>query len=370
MRRVLAAALAILPLLTGCGNATSIDTRALVVGIAVDKGQKAGELRYTFQVPSPQALGGGGGGSGSGGNKFYYPTAEAPSLASAISLVEDRTSRDIYLGQLKIVLLALDLPPAQRDEFLREEQRLGEVDHTEWFAFTKPSAATVLSPPPNQEQLPSLYYSVHFNCRACQSTSMGVEAWKLDRDQMEPGHSASLPIIDITDGQYSIATLGTYNPGQATVVFNVSESAYIMLALGEMHKGVIEPTTPLGLAVVRSLGARTNRRGRVDSQGRVHLTLKVKMGGTIAEAPHQADRITPEISQMVSQATSDVIRTGLEEVVRKAQVHGVDPFRFGQAMYRQNPAAVSRLGSWPQAFSKAVVEVSVQVGTLRQGITV
>ncbi|MDA8346256.1 MAG: hypothetical protein M0Z66_12340 [Thermaerobacter sp.] len=368
MKRLLVAALLPLLALVGCGQATSIDTRALVVGIAVDKGQKPGELRFTFQVPSPQSLGGGG--AGAGGNNFYYPTAKAPSLAAAISYVENRTSRDIYLGQLHIILVALDVPPQERDRLAQEEQRLGEVDHTEWVAFSKPPAAKMLQPPPSQEQLPSMFYSTHFNCRSCQSTSLGVQAWRVSREYVEPGRTATLPIVRVADGQYDIGTVASFRSGEKPVVFNQTESSYLMLALGQMHKGVIQSQTPLGTTVVRSLGSKAKVDGGVDQHGKLHLSINLNLAGTIAQPPAKAMRITADVSRMIAQATAQTVEGGVASTIRKAQSAGVDPFRFARALYQKDPEALQALGEWHSAFSKADVAIHVKVTVPQEGITV
>ena len=370
MRGVLALVLALVPLLAACGQATSIDTRALVVGIAADKGSKPGELLYTFQIPSPQSLGGGGAGGGGAGNSFYYPSAQAPSLAEAISLVENRTSRDIYLGQLRIILVALDVPPTERDRLAQEEQRLGEVDHTEWVAFTKSAAAKLLPPPPSQEELPSMFYSTHFNCRTCQSTSLGVQAWRAGKELADPAHTATLPVVERKDGQYDIGTVASFRDAQPAVQFSRGESAAIMLALGQMQKGVMQAQTPLGTTVVRSLRAVSERRGGVDQGGRLRLSLSVDLTGEVARQPTRAVRITDEVGGMIAQATASQVEGVLRSAIAKSQSAGVDPFRFANALYTQNPELVQALGPWHRAFSKASVAVHVKVSVPEEGITV
>ncbi len=369
MRRILGLA-ALLLALGGCGSATSIDTRALVVGIAVDKGQKPGLLRYTFQVPSPQSLGGGGGGGGSGGNKFYYPSADAHSLAEAISSVEDRTSRDIYLGQLHIILVALDVPPTLRDAFGREEQRIGELDHTEWVALSQPPAAKMLEPPSSQEELPSMFYSTHFNCRTCQSTALGVPAWKAAKEELEPGTTVTLPVVRTQDGQYDIGTVASFNTGQPAVEFTRPESESIMLALGQMYKGVVRSETPLGPAVVRSLRSNATKRGEVGADGVAHLYLEVRLSGVLAQIPPKADRVTADVSRMIAQATAASLRTQFAATVRKAQSAGVDPFRFGEALYQHDAARTARLAQWPAEFRRATVQMRTEVTVPREGVTV
>lgn len=367
MRRLLAAAVLVASLLSGCGEATAIDSRALVVALAVDKA-KSGNLRFTFQVPSPQSLGGGG--AGSGGNSFYYPSAEAKSFADAISKVEDRTSRDIYLGQLHMILVAMDLTPQERDRFLREEQRLGEMDHAEWVAFASPSAAKLLPPPPDQEELPAMFYATHFSCRACQSASLGIEAWRVSKDLMSPGRTATLPVVKMETGQYVIETVASFVPGGKPVEFSRKETQAIMLSLGKMYKGVVDVQTTLGSAIVRSLHAKTRRAAALDAQGRLHFSLRASLDGTIDRAPARSARLTSESTALIAQSTAQRVELELAAAIRKAQVSGVDPFRFASALYLGYPDAERGLGDFAAAFRGARVSVQVQVTLPHKGMTV
>lgn len=50
----------------GCWDSVEIEDRAFVLGVALDKGSKPGELKMTYQIAVPRAMGGQGGASGGG----------------------------------------------------------------------------------------------------------------------------------------------------------------------------------------------------------------------------------------------------------------------------------------------------------------
>ncbi len=364
---LLAVALAVLGL-AGCGagpGVKPIDDRALVLGAAADKASQ-GEVKYTLEIPSPQSLSG----SSGGGNQFYSVEAAARSFDGAISQMENETSRDIYLGQLHVLILALDLPPLARDRLIAEEQRLGETDHTEWFVLAEGKAAQLLTPPPLQERLPAFFYSTHFNCQGCQAVDYGVPAWRVEADLASPGSVAVVPVATAKGGNISINRVAALRRGSPTFVFTPAETVSVMALRGKLGKGSFDFPTPLGSASVRSVQAKVTRRAAIGQDGRLHVAVTVNYTGLVAQRPERVLHLTPEALAVVRQSCAEALTGNLVAAIGRAQRSGVDAFYFGQALYLADPEAYTALGDFSQAFKKAVVAVNVHVNLPDQGIAV
>lgn len=366
MRRLALALLGVI-LLSGCGNATAIDNRAITVALAVDRGSN-GKLSYTFQMPTPQSLGGGGTQSG-GGSSFYYPSAEAASFAEAISVVEDRTSRDVYLGQMQVVMISLDVPPQSRDRFLAELTRIGETDRTEWLSFTEGSAAKILPAPQGQEELPAVYYATHFDCRTCQSSDMSMRLWRAMANLDGSSHATMIPVISRAAGQTSIERVAAFGYGTPPVVLSAEETMTAMMLFGKATKAVLDVKTPLGDAVVRSLAVRSSRRAELVA-GRLELADQVEAHGQVAQKPASVLRLTQVGIRTVADAVAAKIAERATSLISHLQAAGVDPLAFGDYLHLHDANALQSAGAYSAAFRSARFTIHVSVTLPAQGTSV
>lgn len=366
MRRVLLL-LASALMLSGCGNATAIDSRALALGLAVDPA-KGSLLKYTMQMPTPQSLGGGGSQSG-GGSSFYYPSATANSLAEAISHMEDVTSRDVYLGQIQFIFISTEVAPRQRDRFLSEMQRVGETDHTEWLALANGSAAQLLKPPQGQEELPAVYYAVHFSCTKCQSADMSVHLWRALADLSGPSHVTDLPVVSQQGGQPVIDRVAAVTWGRPAVVFSPGETMILMALRGKTTKGVLNVQTPAGHAALRSLMVKAHRSAQI-VHGRLWLSEALDITGQVAKPPPALVRLTPGALAALSQATAQQSKNHVLALIRKTQSEQVDALGFGRELYMRDANGYYRLGNFARAYGGAGLSVRVTVHIPHQGVSV
>ncbi len=369
MRRhcLIACALSLLTL-AGCGRRpaiTPIDARALVLAVGADKAGKQ-DVRYTLEIPSPQSLSG----SSGGGNEFYSVQAVAKSLAEAISHMENETSRDIYLGQMHVLILALDLPPDLRDRLIAEEERFGETDDTQWFALADGKAGKLLQPPALEERLPAFFYSTHFNCVGCQSIDYGVPAWRVQAELAAPGSVAVVPVAKAQDGQIMVNRVAALRRLKAPFVFTPEETVSVMTLRGRLTKGSFTFPTPLGSATVRSMHAKVTRSAAIGRDRRLHLTAKVTYQGLVAQRPARVQHMTAKALGVMQESCAKALAQKLTAAISRAQRAGVDPFDFAQTVYLEDPEAFRALGDYAAAFRQAVVTVRVQVHLPDQGILV
>ncbi len=361
----LGAAALLLLTLSGCGRATNpIDDRALVLGVAADAAGKQG-INYTMEIPSPQSLSG-----SSGGNQFYTVSAASHSFDAAISQMENKTSRDIYLGQMHVLVMALDLPSNLRDRMLAEEQRIGETDHTEWLVLADGQAARVLQPPPLQERLPAFFYSTHFDCRGCQAVDYGVPAWRAEADLASPGGTAVLPVARVEDGSIAIDRVAAVQPGQPPHVFDQAETVGVMTLRGKLTKGSFIFPTPFGNAAVRSMRAKVSRQVSIGPGGRLHIRVHVRYSGLVSQSPDRVVHLTRAALSVVERSCAQALTRRLMLVVHHAQKAGVDAFQFAQAIYLKDPESYRRLGDFGQALRRADIGIRVEVRLPEQGIVV
>lgn len=96
-------------LLTGCWDRTEINDLGLITGLAIDQPQE-GTIELTAEIVIPKAAGGTGGSGGgdgnqAGGNETLTRSGQGPTIADAVSSLQERLPREVFWGQTKVVVI-------------------------------------------------------------------------------------------------------------------------------------------------------------------------------------------------------------------------------------------------------------------------
>ncbi len=101
-------------LLTGCYNSDGVETKAYVIAVGLDKGEKD-TLKLSLQIAilsgSDSTSGGGGGGSGgsSSSESSTVISVDCSSIESGISLINSYISKKINLSHCKAIIISEEL---------------------------------------------------------------------------------------------------------------------------------------------------------------------------------------------------------------------------------------------------------------------
>ncbi|MGC8487614.1 MAG: hypothetical protein ACP5QO_05255, partial [Clostridia bacterium] len=115
--------------LSGCWDQRPVNNRDVITTIGIDPGPQPGEYRWTFVFPNPttEPIGLGG---GPGGPEVFSTTVLARTLAGAISDAQNSNTRQIYLGQTRMVVFSTRLPAATWYQVMDALNRTGAVVET------------------------------------------------------------------------------------------------------------------------------------------------------------------------------------------------------------------------------------------------
>ncbi|MCL8207458.1 MAG: hypothetical protein K6V97_05220 [Actinomycetia bacterium] len=223
--------------LTGCWDQAPIENRAVVVAIAVDPGRRGNE-RWTFLFPNVSATASSLS-STSPSENFYAVAVDAPSLAAAFTAVQQRLARDVYPGQLQVVLWSDRLPTRAVASVVAAVAQNGIMPSAAWVLATVGQASRILTEPSPQSVVPSYYLAKFFGCRSCQPFDLGEESWDWWDRHLTPGIAPIAPVAQAAGQTVTINRLAVYPPdGPPAVMPPLATEGYGYLS-GRVNKATL-----------------------------------------------------------------------------------------------------------------------------------
>ena len=152
-------------LLSSCYDKREIDDLAYVVAIGFDEG-KTNFLRITLQIAKPGAIAGGGsreGGGGGGEKPYMITTVEAPTLYSALNMVNTYVSRQINLSSAVAIIFSKSLAEKGVEHLVNAITRQREFRPNMYMVVSRTTAEEYINNvKPVLEKNPSKYYYLNF----------------------------------------------------------------------------------------------------------------------------------------------------------------------------------------------------------------
>lgn len=362
----LAGALALLTLVTGCWQDQPINNRFLVFSMAVDPAKSPDEVRWTFQMPTPEYLegvgGGGGGGSSSATpNPFFDIAVRSPSFSEAIVKAENSSSRDFYMGQLQAVFISTDLSAPRLRAFLDEEGRTGELDHTEYLMAAEGQAAKVMATKAVEAPLPSLAVTDHFGCPGCSETRLDMPSYRAASLLYEPTDLA-LPLIEVTPGgAYTFEHVVIYRNLERVAILSRQATRGWAWLTNRVQKEALALPYGRGTASIRNISGRSSYAVRRDAAGRPYLDVHIGSSGTISGVAPGMTSVTPLAARTLALEGAQNIRDQVQVALAEAKKVRAEPFGIGPRIRVQDPPVFVSASRWRDAFRDLPVHIRVDL---------
>ncbi len=163
-------------LLSACYDKREIDDLAYVVAIGFDEG-KTNYLRVTLQIAKPGSIAGGGGGESGGGKSekpYMITTVEAPTLLSALNMINTYVSRQINLSSAVALIFSESLAEKGIEHLVNAILREREFRPNMYMVVSRTTAEEYInSVNPLLDKNPSKYY--HLNFTTYRYTSLSAD---------------------------------------------------------------------------------------------------------------------------------------------------------------------------------------------------
>jgi hypothetical protein len=370
-RRLAAAALAALAslALAGCGAARPIENRAIVLALGVDPTGAAGPgadsaLAWTFAFPNVTATA-----SNIAGltptNDLFLVHVVAPDFASAVTRLQDRLSREPYLGDLESVALNLALDGATARTIVSDVNQDAVIPTSFMLVATPAATSRLLSLPTRQEIVPRYFLGTYFTCTWCHSFDWRVPGWEWWSRSLSPGAAPFAPILVPTATNLAWAGVAVYPERGKALVMAPDVAAGLAYVAGRVTADAF--TTAAGgrqVSVVR-LSSWSRASARLVG-GAVDADLRIAVHGTLTSPPVAAPADTLCVARTL------LARHVLDHVVAAvawADAHRVDPFALTRAALLRRPALAYALAPGVDYWRplRARVTVSTQIDSAGVG---
>ncbi len=351
--------------LTGCWDQRSVTNRGVAVGLEVSPTSKPGLFAWTYLFPNvtvtvsslpsikPR-------------EQYFSETVTAASLAQSQTLVQQKLSRDLYMGQLKVVVWSSTMTTEHVITLLNTLNHEGLIPKTYWVVTGPPPLAKLLTPSP-QEVVPQLYLSRMFDCLKCQPFNLGRHGWQFWADTVTPGISPNAPYAS---GPTHINELAVYGHGRhgRPYIFNAEQTQGWAYLTARADKGTLTLFTRPGVATISRVHGSRSMKVQL-----VRGTLQVK----------ETLRLTALLSQIPSGVALDhqyllrVQRLGEQAVlarclaaIRVADSTHTDPFGYARTLLWTNSQTTRRMPLDQLVSLPIHATITVRLKIVGQGVSV
>lgn len=362
--------IALTGMLSGCWDNREPRRRAYVLGLAIDPDPKGGsDISVSVQLPipgqsRPTGSGGGGGGGGQGQPEFYLVRGSGPTLLKALEGAQQLISRELFLGQMRAVVLSSTLSAAQMNHVMTSLWTQPEIDETIYLVQARGRASDLLAQPVKLERLPALYFNNIFEAVRRMTVSEPVQLWQYWRALRTSGWDPVLPTVAIAgEGFLSMRGLALFRENEPAGTLDGDEAQGYLWIMGRARGGVVSAKTSNGPISARDL--QVSRTVSVRFQGGkpiFRVAMRVIGSAGLTARRHTDTSDLKEIENRIGAVIEGQVRSA----ITKVQASRADPFGFGRLLYYRYPHYYDQV-NWRELFPTVVIETVVDVNLVRKG---
>lgn len=392
--------------LTSCYDANEIDDMLHVVAVGIDKGI-SDKWRLTLEF-STMSGGGSGSSQSSGGSEsqgeYTYVTIDAPSFFTGIDMLNTALPRKLTFIHAQIIVLSEELAksgligeyiaPINRfremrrsahvfvvkgkaSEFLKENKPfIGNMVSKNFQILINESDDTGFFPHITLEHFYAGLKSSYNQPIVTLAAINGFDAFKKEGEpwgtEFNTGGNYTAGALPRA-GENKIELFGTalFDGDKMVGELNGDETRYMLMARGEFERGFFTMQDPQKPELIIPLDVKgpTEPEVRVTfDKAKPIIYLKVHLNADLLAVQSRINYEKPELKELLESAFQQIVKGGIEKVIRKCQGLNVDVFMFGDNA-KKNFLTISDLENynWNSHFKDAEVKVEVEFSIRRTG---
>ncbi|MBE7024922.1 MAG: Ger(x)C family spore germination protein [Ruminococcaceae bacterium] len=360
--------------LTGCWDRREIGNVTIVMGFAVDTGDKEDEIEITAQVANTSTISAasekGSGGGGGGNEKPYLNlTSSAKSVLPAVRSSVTKSGSKLYMSHNYVILFGQEVAEKGLgkyiDFFLRDHELRLDMN----LLVARGRGADILDADTGFQSIPALH--IHELVNAQEKISTGMTVSVLDFvNRLAAGRSAPLiPIIETREeGETQVLNMrGTavFSDDAMIGELNERETRGLLWITNKVEQAVL--VIPIGednvtVEVQRSSGSMS---AETDENGQVTMVLRVDARGAIGSEQGQGNYTTKDGTNALLAAFAGEIEGEIRACLEKSRRLQADVFAFSDVIYRRHPGLWDKMQGEP--FYNLPVRIEVKTNLSSSG---
>ncbi|WP_058304058.1 Ger(x)C family spore germination protein [Gorillibacterium timonense] len=359
------AVLVLLTTITGCWSYKEIDDLMIVSGLAIDKGEKDGEIMLTVEIVDVESAT-----NSNSINRAKVISLSGKSMFDIVRTMISMIGKRLYWSHAKTIIISKDIA------------REGVAPYLDWFCRDTETRA-------------DMYIMITKDGMAkdiLHSTSVGrqivsFEASEILRNQKSVGKAPIMEIWDMVDqieraGKTPIAPLVYLSPyknrstvtlegsaimelGKYRGALNGEETLYCQFVKDEIKGGVLlidgaNKANAISLEILKNKTSLKliHKKDRLPS-----IAIKVKTDVSMDEIRDEEPFMTVKDREAIERRVARALEYRIEDLITRIQEkYGSDIFGFGAYLHEHDPKLWRTVeNNWREAFTQLDVNVSVEV---------
>lgn len=351
--------LLILPL-SGCWNRREVSKIAIVMGFAVDTGEKEDEIEITAQIANTRTIATSEN-SGKGGEEKPYLNLSSrgeyvfPSIRSSVS----KSGAKLYMAHNYVVLFGEDMARRGLENYMDFFLRDHELRLDMHLLVARGRAADVLDVESGFQSIPSLHINDLINAQEQLSTGMTVTVFDFMNHLAADRGTPLIPIIEIDDseGKEVLRMSGTAVFDKDKMIGQLDERetrGYLWVSNAVQQAVVVAhpDEDSVGIEVVRAGGKIS---ADIGDDGTVTMVLHAEAEGSLGSQRGSRNYTTKEGLDVLLAAFAREIESEIQACVDKSKELEKDVFGFSDVLYRHHPKI------WEEKKESAMYDLPVRI---------
>ncbi|KPV41805.1 Ger(x)C family spore germination protein [Alicyclobacillus ferrooxydans] len=365
--------------LSGCTGAVDINDLAMVMAVGLDKGDTPGTVTVTAQIARPSDVVGQTGAPAAGtGEPIWTATATGRSIFEAIRNLGRYSSRRVYWGHNKVIVIGEDLA---RDEGINDVvdffSRNHELRMRTWVVVTPDKASQIVATKTGLEVVPgnSIDKLFHFSDLVAEAPKIDLRT--MQASYLSDGSEVVLPVV-----QTRLRGVSTDNPKEfgSTPQVELSGTAYFEK---DKLKGTLNPDDTEGLmwfvdppktrvVVIPCSSSNPNQTATLEIrhykfkvvpqyvQGRPAFRIQLNVECNLVELDCPTKQSHQQVMKALEASVEANLKKEISDAIEASKTNKVDFLGLGSRFQDRYPAEWQRIKSnWPELLSTAKVNIDV-----------
>lgn len=349
--------------LTGCWNYREVDKMSIVVGVAVDKGEKE---KYKVTASIIQIT---GGPTSTSTSKII--SFEGNTIFDAVRNGVAISGERLYWAHTKVIIISKEIARkgvvSIMDWYNRDSETRFDVDI---LISKEDSAAKIFSGKGTADPIRSFVLDDMITNQGSYSKAPATDMVKFYNDLNGEGMSATVPTVFLKksyrDKVPSIMGTAVFKMDKLKGYLNGEESKSFLFIKDEIKGGLIttvmkdkEKKTPVTLEIFKSKTKVTP----IIKGNDVKMSIKIETETAIDEIDGHGNFIEDKGRKKLERQASEELKTQIKELIKKVQnKFDSDIFGFGAKINQQDPKLWKKTGSdWDKKFKTLEVNVEANV---------
>lgn len=375
---------------TGCWDRVEVDQLAFVTAVGIDRAGP-NHVLVSFHSVIPRNLGqgsGGGGGGGGAGKAYVVSSFRARSVAEALRLFEEVSSRRVRFKQLELVILGEELARSGVTASLDIFTRRALTRRTTWVLVARGKAEEILlKAEPREEKTPVAEIRAVLNRRPDLTATrvpfrLGDFLRDLSRTGVEPMFSSielKPYLTGAKEGEekdkqtFIINGSGVFKNDRLIDFLGPFETRGALWVRGKVPGGTFSvPVLSQGNQAALIVTRENTKVTPVIAGGKLRFKVEIKTEGYLSSVLEQGletgrDEVLGQLEREMEQAIKREILAALE----KARFLRCDFLGLGETLYRKQPGIWKQVkGDWEESWLPRVsVDLKVDAELKFTGLT-